>query len=600
MKSTEPSANSPQAFESVFEGFAVWVNGSTSASTLQESLSSKLGSDWVVTPFGSHSDSSPNGFNITSIEHQLSIAEAWQISRQLKTQPDIVYAEPLFEVAISGRPDWNDTTLNLLTTDPDAAALFPESLIFREEPHMPESDDSEWSLNQMRILEAWARFFPDPTKLPGQGIVIGHPDTGYRPHPEILPNLLVAQGRNFLNNNPTESADATDKLERPNGVIFPSPGHGTATSSVIISPQGDQTPGNKNTKFVTGVAPGAKLIPLRVTYSVVLLGMMKLAQSIYYATDRGAHVISISLGGLSCFFLRSAIAYAQKNGVIVAAAAGNVVRFVVWPAAYDEVIAVAASNAKGETWSGSCRGKKVDITAPGASVWYAGSQKSDDPNVAYGIGQGDGTSFAVAAVAGIAALWLSYHDRQKLIEKYGVENIPALFNYMLIKSCNLPAGWDTNNFGAGIVDAEKLLATPLPDNINEITPPMLLNLEERFSSQADEMEILKQLFGENASEILLQQGTNNFDSDILIEENLAKLLGSNKTDLPLRLKEVGQELAFNFATNPDLYNTFLDGITQQETDGESDFLDSDNIQALREILMTKKISQELKQELQQV
>lgn len=596
MKSTEPSANSPQAFESIFEGFAVWVNGSTSASTLQESLPPKLGSGWVVTPFGSHLDSSPNGFNITSVEHQLSIAEAWQISRQLKTQPDIVYAEPLFEVAISGRPDWNNTTLNLLTTDPDAAALYPESLIFGEESHLPESNDPEWSLNQMRILEAWARFFPDPTKLPGQGIVIGHPDTGYRPHPEILANLLVAQGKDFLKND----LDATDELERPNGVLISNPGHGTATSSVIISQKGDQTPGNENINFVTGVAPGATLIPLRVTYSVVLLGMMKLAQSIYYVTDQGAHVISISLGGLGSLFLRSAIAYAQKNGVIVAAAAGNVVRFVVWPAAYDEVIAVAASNAKGETWSGSCRGKKVDITAPGESVWYAGSQKNDDSSVTYGIGQGNGTSFAVAAVAGIAALWLSYHDRQKLIEKYGVENIPALFNYMLIKSCNLPTGWDTNNFGAGIVDAEKLLATPLPDNINEITPPLLLNFEERFSSQADEMEILKQLFGENASEILLQQGTNNFDSDILIEENLAKLLGSNKTDLPLRLKEVGQELAFNFATNPDLYNTFLDGMTQQETDGESDFLDSDNIQVSREILMTKKISQELKQGLQQV
>lgn len=593
MKSTESVANSAQAFESVFEGFAVWVNGSTSASTLQESLSSKLGSGWVVTPFGSHSDNNPNGFNITSVEHQLSIAEAWQISRQLKTLAGIVYAEPLFEVAISGRPEWDDANLNLLTTDPDAAALYPESLIFGKESNLLESCDPNWSLNQMRILEAWARFFPDPAKLPGQGIVIGHPDTGYRPHPEILSNLLVTQGRDFLKNN----LDAKDELvERPFGVLIPNPGHGTATSSVIISPVGDQTPGDENEKFVTGVAPGAKLIPLRVTYSVVLLGMMKLAQSIYYATDQGAHVISISLGGLGCLFLRSAIAYAQKKGVIVAAAAGNVVRFVVWPAAYDEVIAVAASNAKGETWSGSCRGKAVDITAPGASVWYAGSQKNDDSSVTYSIGQGNGTSFAVAAVAGIAALWLSYHDRQKLIEKYGAENIPALFNYMLIKSCNLPTGWDTNNFGAGIVDAEKLLTIPLPENIDELTQPLLLNLDEQFSSQVNEMDTFKQLFGENISKILLQQGANNFDSDILIEESLAKLLGGNKDNLPLRLKEVGQELAFNFATNPDLYNTFFNELAQRKiSDKKAGFLNSTNTQTSREILMTKKISQDLKQ-----
>jgi serine protease len=596
MKITEPSANSPQAFESIFEGFAVWVNGSTSVSTLQESLSSKLGSGWVFTPFGSHSDGDPNGFNITSIDRQLSIAEAWQISRQLKTQPDIIYAEPLFEVAISGRPDWNDTTVNLLTTDPDAAALYPESLIFGEESHLNESDDPEWSLNQMRILEAWARFFPDPTKLPGQGIVIGHPDTGYRPHPEILANLLVAQGQDFLKND----SDATDELERPNGVLIPNPGHGTATSSVIVSPEGDQTPGNKNIKFVTGVAPRAKLIPLRVTYSVVLLGMMKLAQSIYYATDRGAHVISISLGGLGSLFLRSAIAYAQKNGVIVAAAAGNVVRFVVWPAAYDEVIAVAASNAKGETWSGSCRGKKVDITAPGESVWYAGSQKNDDSSITYGIGQGNGTSFAVAAVAGIAALWLSYHDRQKLIEKYGVENIPALFNHMLIKSCNLPVGWDINNFGAGIVDAEKLLATPLPENINELIKAPLMNLDEQILSETEKNEIFNQLFSQNISEIQSREGLKNVDFNILIEESLAKLLGENKADLSFQLKKLGQELAFNFATNPDLYNAFVFMIIQQGTSNKNaNFLESKNIQTTREIFMLKKISQELKNKLLQ-
>ena len=84
------------------------------------------------------------------------------------------------------------------------------------------------------------------------------------------------------------------------------------------------------------MAPGAKLIPFRVGETVIIFDTLNLARSIEKAADAGAHVVSISMGGLFSDRLHDAIVYAQGKGVIVLAAAGNCVQFVIWPAAYDE------------------------------------------------------------------------------------------------------------------------------------------------------------------------------------------------------------------------------------------------------------------------
>ena len=129
--------------------------------------------------------------------------------------------------------------------------------------------------------------------------------------------------------------------------------------------------------FVSGAAPG-RVHMIRTDpddASVVLSSMRGLCRAIAHATARGAHVISISLGGpWPSATLRRAVEDAVSAGVIVLAAAGNHVRFVVFPAALEEVIAVAASTIRDEPWSGSSRGDAVDITAPGASVWRARSR----------------------------------------------------------------------------------------------------------------------------------------------------------------------------------------------------------------------------------
>ena len=128
---------------------------------------------------------------------------------------------------------------------------------------------------------------------------------------------------------------------------------------------------------------------------------------------------------------------AEAQGVIVVAAAGQgpeggagkaLVKAihgqgVVYPAAFEAAIGVAASNIKGRPGRPP-RGPEVDVTVPGEGVWNAKflSRTADaEPTVA----PGKGTSFSTAITAGVAAVWLDYHGRDALVAAYGRAAVPS-------------------------------------------------------------------------------------------------------------------------------------------------------------------------------
>ncbi len=187
--------------------------------------------------------------------------------------------------------------------------------------------------------------------------------------------------------------------------MLENPGHGTATASVIMSGEG-----SPRSLAVSGVAPGAKLVPLRVATSVVHLSFTNLVRAIHFAVDQGHHILSMSLGGpFSSEALERAIERSVNEGLILLAAAGNYWPFVVWPALSEHVVAVAAGNCDDRPWRHSACGPAVDVTAPGESVWIARVEQDD--RLKFTVEQSSGTSFAVATVAGMAALWLSVSPR---------------------------------------------------------------------------------------------------------------------------------------------------------------------------------------------
>ena len=170
----------------------------------------------------------------------------------------------------------------------------------------------------------------------------------------------------------------------------------------------------------------------------------------------------MSLGGIPASALHRAIRRAVDADIIVMAAAGNCVRLVVWPARYDECIAVAATNSDDQPWPGTCRGASVDISAPGQNVYRAVVPPSG-PSAADTVGQGQGTSFAVALTAGVAALWLAHHGRDTVVSAARArgETVQAMFRRLLQSTARRPTPWDSHQMGPGIVDARALLEADL-------------------------------------------------------------------------------------------------------------------------------------------
>jgi subtilisin family serine protease len=296
-----------------------------------------------------------------------------------------------------------------------------------------------WALRAIRVPEAWA-FSEERRRLSrGEGVVVAQPDTGVTRHIE-LDDILTVPGFDIISGD----ADPTDPL-----VGGGNPGHGTATASVLVSPE---------TLVVAGSAPRARHMAIRAIESVVRVTQISVAQAIDWAVANGAQVITMSLGGIPSFSLHRALLRAVEADVIVLAAAGNCVRTVVWPARYDDCIAVAGTNSRDEPWRGSCCGAAVDISAPGENVFRARVPEGAAPGNAE-VGQGQGTSFAVALTAGVAALWLAHHGRANLVAAARArgETLQVMFRRLLRATARRPAVWDPFEMGAGIVDARALL-----------------------------------------------------------------------------------------------------------------------------------------------
>jgi serine protease len=566
----------------VFQAFAVKTTRGRAQEKVDRAIKDLLGTGWQIQTYGGKR----SNFEVFASEGALTAPEAWAVSYQLRAYRGIASAEPVFKAWITDRKDWGadleeDTTGDAgeLEAAPLAGIL---DWICGKGRDLEQAKQVEWSLELTRIIQAWSNHFPGSDSRPGASVVIGHPDTGYRNHPEIVGNLLANQGFDLFRND----NDPTDELQHR----FPwqNPGHGTGTASVIVSPRGPAAGGAPT--FVSGAAPGAKLIPFRVSDSVVILDGLNLARAIERAADAGAHVISISMGGLASDRLHDAVVYAKNKGVIVLAAAGNCVSFVVFPAAYDEVVAVAACDAKREPWRGSSRGAAVDVTAPGDRVWHAVANAND---TLAGVGQGSGTSYAVATVAGIAALWLAKHGRAKIIQACGgKEKLPPTFLQLLRATATPVPGWPPGQFGGGLADADKVLAAPLPNGAT--APTLAPTAQDHAPLDRGGNPTFAHLFDAamrtDRRRPAVAAGDRSGTPIERLGDQLAALLNTTRDKLPADLGQIGQELAFYMATDPILHRRFATAISAPTRQRQDTPAPADNVEDVRQRLLAKGVS----------
>ncbi|UPW00777.1 S8 family serine peptidase [Halorussus gelatinilyticus] len=247
-------------------------------------------------------------------------------------------------------------------------------------PNDPRFSD-QYAPQQVESPAAW----DEVSGYGDSGVTIAVVDTGAQyDHPDLEENYKSDPGKDFVDD---------DSDPRP-----PSPSdekHGTHVSGCAAGVVNDSTgvAGQGNSSLINGRALG----PNGGSTSDI-------ADAIRWATDQGADIINMSLGGGGYSqTMKNAVQYAVNNGALPICAAGNDgSSSVSYPAGYSECMAISAVDSNEQLASFSQYGSKVDLCAPGVDVL------STVPTDSYA--KFSGTSMATPVTSGVAGLTLAKHS----------------------------------------------------------------------------------------------------------------------------------------------------------------------------------------------
>lgn len=261
-------------------------------------------------------------------------------------------------------------------------------------PSQPSSFDEQWGLSTIMAPQAWE------ITSGGSAVLIAILDTGIDQTHEDLVDKVIA------NVNFTDSPTADDIH-----------GHGTHIAGIIAATADDVG--------ITGLAYNGFLMNVKVAKDDGSCDPATVAKGIMWAVDNGANVINISLTITKpSSTLENALNYAwDKGAVIIAAAGNNFSSTPVYPAAYPNVIAVAATDKDDRLPKWSNRGDWVSLAAPGVDIYSI--LPGDD------YGYQSGTSQAAALVSGEAALLFTI-----AIDTNGDGNINDEIRHAIETSCD--------------------------------------------------------------------------------------------------------------------------------------------------------------------
>jgi serine protease len=299
----------------------------------------------------------------------------------------------------------------------------------------------------------------------GRGVTVAVLDTGvayanrgpFRRSPDFTAGEFV-QGYDFVAHN-----------RYPNDRN----GHGTFVAATIAE-------ATDNSYGLTGLAFGARLMPVRVLDTAGEGEASTIAEGVLYAVRHGAQVINLSLEfspGVTAADipeLMEALRFAHRHGVLVVAAAGNEGHdAIAYPARAPYVVSVGATTEHGCLASYSNDGSGLTLVAPGGG---ADAALPGDPNChpeappgrdifqvtftgssprVFGIPDGyEGTSMATPHVAATAALVIASGV-------IGRHPSPAQLTARLRATARpLGGGGDERLYGAGLLDAAAATARP--------------------------------------------------------------------------------------------------------------------------------------------
>lgn len=266
----------------------------------------------------------------------------------------------------------------------------------------------------LHLNEAWAITTGSPETtlaILDTGIALNHPEFTQK----------IVDGYDFHNNDDEPEDDH---------------GHGSHVAGIAAAAINNHIGG-------AGICGDCSIMPVKVLNENNVGTWSSVAAGIVYAADKGADVIIMSLGATAgTVLVEEAIRYAQEKDVIIVAAAGNANSSRdFYPAAYEGVVGVAATDSQDKRWLLSNYRQNIDISAPGHRIY---STHTDLDNSYQGHAFMNGTSMATPHVGGLLGL-IKSQDRSRT----GTEIVEILYN-----SAVKLGGISTKNdyFGYGRID----------------------------------------------------------------------------------------------------------------------------------------------------
>ncbi|WP_223588363.1 S8 family serine peptidase [Neobacillus bataviensis] len=257
----------------------------------------------------------------------------------------------------------------------------------------------QWGHLKIQAPQSWSRI-PSEVLNPNlshnrelKPVVVAVLDSGINKHHPDLSQKVV------LNKNFSNSSSMDDLY-----------GHGTHIAGIIDAI-------TNNRIGVAAVAFNAvKLMNVKVLDDNGQGTISRTAKGIIFAANHGAKVINMSLASPEANeTLHRAVRYATKKGVVLISSAGNYgTSQKHYPAAFPEVISVAATDEKDQLAGFSNYGGSwVDVAAPGVSIWSTLPTHSN-PMGSRDTGPLSGTSQASSFVSGLAGLILAINPKSKV------------------------------------------------------------------------------------------------------------------------------------------------------------------------------------------
>lgn len=345
-----------------------------------------------------------------------------ELATQLKRDPSVEWVEPNRYISLpapfNGKPaPGGSSAIDFKPNDP--------------------SVKDQYHLSKINAFSAWDLSL-------GSGVTVAVLDTGVDlNHPDLKANLVKGYDAIAKNNNPKDMN-----------------GHGTHVAGIIAAV-------TNNRQGVAGVAPGAKIMPVKVLGENGGGDLGSIIDGIQWATDNGAQVINMSLGGpIESPSWAAAVKYAARKNVVVVAAMGNERdqgNPKNQPAATPGVIAVGATDPNDKITEFSSYGEWISVSAPGYAIkstfptyscetYKAYKQNPEffppETKISLRYASVSGTSQAAPVVAGLVALMKAKNPQLT----------PAQTRQILMKTAvDLGKKGFDEDYGAGRVDAAKAL-----------------------------------------------------------------------------------------------------------------------------------------------